>query len=215
MNNSTILIADDHAMIRDGLKTLLQQEAAYQVVGEASCGKQAIEMYEALKPDLLILDVSMPDLNGMEVLKEILQKSPVAKVIIFSMYDGEDYISRCMELGVRGYVIKNESSEELQHAIQTVLGGNTYFSRQVQDVIFRKYSMNMGRKKQREEMIKLTQREIEIVKLISEGMTSQQMADKLFISPRTVETHRANLMKKVGVRNAIELVKKLETLELI
>ena len=215
MNNSTILIADDHAMIRDGLKTLLQQEAAYQVVGEASCGKQAIEMYEALKPDLLILDVSMPDLNGMEVLKEILQKSPVAKVIIFSMYDGEDYISRCMELGVRGYVIKNESSEELQHAIQTVLGGNTYFSRQVQDVIFRKYSMNMGRKKQREEMIKLTQREIEIVKLISEGMTSQQMADKLFISPRTVETHRANLMKKVGVRNAIELVKKLEILELI
>ncbi len=215
MNNSTILIADDHAMIRDGLKTLLQQEAAYQVVGEASCGKQAIEMYEALKPDLLILDVSMPDLNGMEVLKEILQKSPVAKVIIFSMYDGEDYISRCMELGVRGYVIKNESSEELQHAIQTVLGGNTYFSRQVQDVIFRKYSMNMGRKKQREEMIKLTQREIEIVKLISEGMTSQQMADKLFISPRTVETHRANLMKKVGVRNAIELVKKLETQELI
>lgn len=212
---STILIADDHAMIRDGLKTLLGQFPSYSVVGEASCGKQALEMFESLKPDLLILDVSMPDLNGMEVLKEIILRDASAKVVIFSMYDGEDYISRCMELGVRGYVIKNESSEELEQAIRVVLAGNTYFSRQVQDVIFRKYSSNMGRKKQREELIKLTQREIEIVKLISEGLTSQQMADKLFISPRTVETHRANLMKKVGVRNAIELVKKLETLELI
>jgi DNA-binding NarL/FixJ family response regulator len=214
-NNSTILIADDHAMIRDGLKALLSQFSAYTVVGEASSGKQAIEMYGSLKPDLLILDVSMPDLNGMEVLKEIFQDHPAARVVIFSMYDGEDYISRCMELGVRGYVVKNESSDELLQAVKIVLSGNTYFSRQVQDVIFRKYSNNMGRKKQREEMIKLTQREIEIVKLISEGFTSQQMADKLFISPRTVETHRANLMKKVGVRNAIELVKKLETLELI
>jgi DNA-binding NarL/FixJ family response regulator len=212
---STILIADDHAMIRDGLKAMLLQFPSYQVVGEASCGKQALDMYDQLKPDLLILDISMPDINGMEVLKEIIQRHEVAKVIIFSMYDGEDYISRCMELGARGYVIKNESSEELEQAVRAVLSGDTYFSRQVQDVIFKKYSLNMGRKKQREEMIKLTQREIEIVKLISEGLTSQQMADKLFISPRTVETHRANLMKKVGVRNAIELVKKLETLELI
>jgi DNA-binding NarL/FixJ family response regulator len=111
--------------------------------------------------------------------------------------------------------MKNESSEELEQAISVVLSGDTYFSRHVQDVIFKKYSMNMGRRKSREEMIKLTQREIEIVKLISAGLTSQQMADKLSISPRTVETHRANLMKKVGVRNAIELVKKLEMLELI
>jgi DNA-binding NarL/FixJ family response regulator len=214
-NTSTILIADDHAMIRDGLKTLLGQFPSYAIVGEAPSGKQALEMYETLNPDLLILDISMPDINGMEVLKEILQRHVAARIIIFSMYDGEDYISRCMELGVRGYVIKNESSEELVQAVRIVLAGNTYFSRHVQDVIFKKYSMNMGRKKQREEMIKLTQREIEIVKLISEGLTSQQMADKLFISPRTVETHRANLMKKVGVRNAIELVKKLETLELI
>jgi DNA-binding NarL/FixJ family response regulator len=168
-----------------------------------------------LKPDLLILDISMPDINGMDVLKEIIQRDTAARVIIFSMYDGEDYISRCMELGVRGYVMKNESSEELEQAISVVLSGDTYFSRHVQDVIFKKYSMNMGRRKSREEMIKLTQREIEIVKLISAGLTSQQMADKLSISPRTVETHRANLMKKVGVRNAIELVKKLEMLELI
>jgi DNA-binding NarL/FixJ family response regulator len=215
MNNSTIVIADDHAMIRDGLRTLIQRHANYKIVGEAVSGQEALDLYTALKPDLLILDISMPDINGMDVLKEIIQRDTAARVIIFSMYDGEDYISRCMELGVRGYVMKNESSEELEQAISVVLSGDTYFSRHVQDVIFKKYSMNMGRRKSREEMIKLTQREIEIVKLISAGLTSQQMADKLSISPRTVETHRANLMKKVGVRNAIELVKKLEMLELI
>ena len=215
MNNSTIVIADDHAMIRDGLRTLIQRHANYKIVGEAVSGQEALDLYTALKPDLLILDISMPDINGMDVLKEIIQRDTAARVIIFSMYDGEDYISRCMELGVRGYVMKNESSEELEQAISVVLSGDTYFSRHVQDVIFKKYSMNMGRRKSREEMIKLTQREVEIVKLISAGLTSQQMADKLSISPRTVETHRANLMKKVGVRNAIELVKKLEMLELI
>jgi DNA-binding NarL/FixJ family response regulator len=215
MNKYKILIADDHAMVRDGVKNLLKQNKDYAVVGEASSGREALDQYETLKPDLIILDISMPDMNGMDVSREILAADPSANIIILSMYDDEDYISRCLEFGVKGYVVKNESSSELDYAIKSILQGKNYFSRQAQDVIFKKYSQNVSKKKQREDLIKLTNREIEIIKLIAEGLTSQEMADKLFISPRTVETHRANLMKKVGVKNAIELVKKAQQLDLI
>lgn len=215
MHRYKILIADDHAMVRDGVKNLVRQNKEYTVIGEASNGRQAIEQFESLAPDLLILDISMPDLNGMEVAREVLTKNPLANIIILSMYDDEEYVSRCLEIGVKGYVVKNESGPELEYAIKSVLQGKNYFSRQAQDVIFKKYSHAVTKKKQREEMIRLTPREIEIIRLIAEGLTSQQMADKLFISPRTVETHRANLMKKVGVKNAIELVKKVQQLELI
>src|SRR5207253_2545616 len=136
---------------------------------------------------------------GMEVSRAILAKNPNANIVILSMYEDEDYISRCLEYGVKGYVVKNESGGELDYAIKSVLQGKNYFSRQAQDVIFKKYSQNVSRKKQQDDTVKLTKRELEIIRLISEGLTSQQMADKLFISHRTVETHRANLMKKIGV----------------
>jgi DNA-binding NarL/FixJ family response regulator len=215
MPKHRILIADDHSMVRDGVKNLINQNKDLVVIGEASSGTQTLELFESLSPDLLIIDISMPDMNGMEVSKNILAKNPNANIVILSMYDDEDYISRCLEYGVKGYVIKNESGSELDYAIRSVLSGKNYFSRQAQDVIFKKYSQNVTRKKQREDHIKLTRREVEIIKLIAEGLTSQEMANKLFISPRTVETHRANLMKKIGVKNAIELVKKAEQLDLL
>jgi DNA-binding NarL/FixJ family response regulator len=215
MTKYKILIADDHAMIRDGVKNLIRQNKDYTVIGEASTGQQAMELFDELKPDLLIMDISMPDKNGMEVSKEILIRDPQANIVILSMYEDEDYISRCLEYGVKGYVVKNESGSELDYAIKSVLQGKNYFSRQAQDIIFKKYSQNVSKKKTKEDSIKLTKREIEIIKLIAEGLTSQEMADKLFISPRTVETHRANLMKKVGVKNAVELVKKAQQLDLL
>jgi DNA-binding NarL/FixJ family response regulator len=215
MTKSRVLIADDHSMIRDGVKALLLKDKELSVVGEAVNGMQAIEKYTLLNPDLLILDISMPDMNGMEVAQHILKEHAEAKIIILSMYDDEDYISRCMEHGVKGYVVKNETGSELEYAVKTVLKGQNYFSNQVQQVIFKKYSNNVTKKKLKEPDIKLTSREVEIVKLISQGLTSQQMANKLFISPRTVETHRANLMKKAGVKNAMELVNKVEKLGLM
>lgn len=215
MSKVKVLIADDHAMIRDGVRSLIKQNKELVVVGEAQSGKETLEKFEDLKPDLLILDISMPDLNGMEVSKEILSQNPAAKIVILSMYDDEDYINRCLEYGVKGYVVKNESGGELDYAIKAVLQGKNYFSRQAQNVIFKKHSQNVTKKKQKEEEIHLTQREREIIQLIAEGLTSQQMADKLFISPRTVETHRANVMKKIGVKNAVELVKKAQQLEII
>lgn len=215
MHKHKILIADDHAMVRDGVKNLIQQNKDLTVIGEAKSGNETLELFDKLQPDLVILDISMPDMNGMEVSKAILEKNPNANIVILSMYEDEDYISRCLEYGVKGYVVKNESGSELDYAIKSVLSGKNYFSRQAQDVIFKKYTQNVARKKPKEEAIKLTKREIEIIKLIADGLTSQQMADKLFISPRTVETHRANLMKKVGVKNAIELVKKAQQLNLL
>jgi DNA-binding NarL/FixJ family response regulator len=215
MNRVKILIADDHAMIRDGLKSLLSKNNELTVAGEATTGLEALEKYKSIKPDLLILDISMPDMNGMDAAEQILKDDPDAKIIILSMFDDEDYISRCMEHGVKGYVVKNETGSELDYAVNTVLKGQTYFSNQVQKVIFRKYSNNVSKKKQKEPEFKLTGREVEIVKLIAEGLTSHQMAEKLFISPRTVETHRANLMKKVSAKNSIELVKKIEKMGLI
>lgn len=215
MPKHKILIADDHAMVRDGVKNLIQQNKDLAVIGEARSGNETLELYDKLQPDLLIMDISMPDMNGMEVSRAILAKNPNANIVILSMYDDEDYISRCLEYGVKGYVVKNESGSELDFAIKSVLQGKNYFSRQAQDVIFKKYSQNVTRKKPKEDAINLTKREIEIIKLIADGLTSQQMADRLFISPRTVETHRANLMKKVGVKNAIELVKKAQQLNLL
>lgn len=216
MPKHKILIADDHSMVRDGVKNLVGKNEDLTVVGEASSGNQTLELYDQLKPDLVVMDISMPDMNGMEVSKLILEKDPAANIVILSMYDDEDYISRCLEYGVKGYVIKNESGTELEYAIRSVLSGKNYFSRHAQDVIFKKYTQNVSKKKQQENNeIHLTRREVEIIKLIAEGLTSQEMADKLFISPRTVETHRANLMKKLSVKNAIELVKKAEQLEII
>lgn len=215
MPKHKILIADDHAMIRDGVKTLLKQNKDYVVAGEAVNGREAVEKYNELKPDLVIMDISMPELSGMEAANLIIKDNPDARVIMLSMYDDEDYISQCIEHGVKGFVVKNESGSELDYAIKSVLEGRNYFSNHVQNVIVKKYTTAASKRKLKEPDIKLTTREVEIVKLISEGLTSQQMADRLFISPRTVETHRANLMKKTGVKNSIELVKRVEKMGLL
>lgn len=215
MTKSKIIIADDHAMIRNGVRALLSKNKDFVVVSEAGSGSETIEMFKQHKPDLLILDISLGDMSGMEVTEKILSQHPDAKVLILSMYDDEDYISKCIECGVKGYVVKNESGNELEYAVRTVLKGQTYFSHHVQEVIFKKYSSHVGKSKTVEPEIKFTTREIEIIKLISEGLTSHEMAEKLFISPRTVETHRANLIKKTGVKNSVELIRKMEKIGII
>ena len=215
MPKHRILIADDHAMVRDGVRNLVQQNRDLEIVGEASTGNETLDQFEKLNPDLVILDISMPGINGMDISKTILASHPKANIVILSMYEDHDYISRCIEYGVKGYVVKNESGAELSNAIRAVLDGKNYFSRQAQDIIFKKFSQNVSRKKAADNNINLTKREIEIIKLIAEGLTSQQMADKLFISHRTVETHRANLMKKMSVKNAVELVRKAQQQQLL
>ncbi len=215
MNKYKIILVDDHALIRAGVKNLLKQSRDMVVIAEVETGMKAIDKYEELKPDLMVLDISLPDINGMEVSQKILELDPRANILMLSMYDDEDYVSRCIENGVKGYVVKSESSQELEYAVRTILQGKTYFGRKAQELILNKYKRAISRKKERNNNVKLTPREIEVIKLIDDGLTSNEMADKLFISPRTVETHRANLMKKFAVKNSIELVKKARGLQLI
>jgi len=215
MRKFKIMLADDHALIRSGVRNLLKLSKDIEVIAEAENGRQAIDLFEEVRPDLIILDISMPDMNGMDAGLKILEIDPSANILMLSMYDDEDYVSRCIENGVKGYVVKSESGQELEYAVRTILQGKTYFSRQAQEVILNKYKQTVARKRDRQESVKLTAREIEIIKLIDDGLTSQQMADKLFISPRTVETHRANLMKKFAVKNAIELVKRARQLHIV
>jgi DNA-binding NarL/FixJ family response regulator len=210
-----VLIVDDHAILRDGIRYLINRMKNMKVVGEAVNGAEAIQKFQDLHPDLMILDISLPDRNGMQIAQQILTTSPDSNIIILSMYDDDEYINKCLELGVKGYVVKNESGAELELAIQSVVEGRNYFSSQVQKVIFRKHSQNVSNAKKREQIVQLTKRESEIIKLISQGLTSQEIADRLFISPRTVETHRANLLKKVGVKNSMELINKVDELKLI
>lgn len=215
MSRFKIVIADDHAMVREGVKNLVKRNREYEVVAEATNGREAVELYERNMPDLIIMDISMPDMTGMDASKEILEKYPTANIIILSMFDDEAYISRCLEIGVKGYVIKNESGSELDYAVKSVLQGKNYFSRQAQNIIFKKYSHTIAKKKQQEDTIKLTNREKEVARLIVEGLSSPQIADKLVLSFRTIETHRANLMKKISARNVIELINKIKELELM
>jgi DNA-binding NarL/FixJ family response regulator len=215
MTKHKIILVDDHALIRSGVKNLLKQSRDMTVIGEAETGLQAIDMYEELKPDLIVLDISLADMNGMDVSQKILEIDPNANILMLSMYDDEDYVSRCIENGVKGYVVKSESSQELEYAVRTILQGKTYFGRKAQELILNKYKRGLVKKKERTDNLKLTPREIEIIKLIDDGLTSNEMANKLFISPRTVETHRANLMKKFAVKNSIELVKKARNLQII
>jgi DNA-binding NarL/FixJ family response regulator len=213
MTKHKILIADDHAMIREGIKILLKNKKEYEIIGEAVNGLDAVEKYKNLNPDLVILDISMPELSGMEAAKEILNIDPAALMIILSMYDDEDYIRLCLEIGVKSYVVKSESSEELVDAVKNVLAGESYYSNRVQQVIVKNYTSS-AKKKKKEYLVKLTSRELEVVKLISEGLTSQEIAKKLFISARTVETHRSNLLSKADAKNSMELLRKLSDLNI-
>ena len=213
MTKHKILIADDHAMIREGIKILLKNKKEYEIIGEAVNGLDAVEKYKNLNPDLVILDISMPELSGMEAAKEILNIDPAALIVILSMYDDEDYIRLCLEIGVKSYVVKSESSEELVDAVKNVLAGESYYSSRVQQVIVKNYTSS-AKKKKKEQLVKLTSRELEVVKLISEGLTSQEIAKKLFISARTVETHRSNLLSKADAKNSMELLRKLSDLNI-
>jgi DNA-binding NarL/FixJ family response regulator len=210
MTLQKIMIADDHFLIRAGVKQMITQLENVALVAEAVSGKQALDLFDEHKPDVLLLDISLPDMTGIEITQRIMAEHPGAKIIILSMHNDGEYISKCIELGVKGYVIKNESGDELQYAVKSVLAGKEYFSREVQDVIFRKYTSAVIKKATKEvDKVTLTNRERDILQLLAEGLTSNQIADRLFISTRTVETHRANLMKKLDAKNSIELLKKV------
>jgi len=204
MNEIKVLLADDHQIIVDGLKSLLQNTADILVAGEANNGREVLRLLGILKIDVILMDIDMPVMNGIEALKEIKRTFSALKVIILSMHQEAGMIKSLMAIGADGYILKSTSQDELIGAIRKVAAGQPYFSPEVTLSLLNTPQNNLQSSKQQTEM--LTDREEEILKLIAEGFSNKEIGNKLFISHRTVDTHRTNLMKKLNANNIAGLI---------
>ena len=198
-----ILLVDDHTLFRNGLKTLLAMGGEFEVAGEASDGLEFLGMAEEVSPDVVLLDISMPGMNGIDAAAEALKFYPDMKIITLSMYGEEDYYFRMVAAGVKGFVLKNSDIEEVREAIRTVYDGGTYFS---QELLFNLVSNLKHSTETAVPDADLSGRELEILLLICKGMSNQEIGDRLFISKRTVDKHRANILAKTNCKNTANLV---------
>jgi len=196
-----IVIAEDHTILREGLKSLLASDPAFSIVGEAEDGREAIRCVEKLKPDLILTDLSMPRMNGMEAIIEIKKLSKNTKIIVLTVHKNEEYVLAALQAGADGYLLKDSTHAELVIAIKSVLTGKPYLSSGVSERVIEGYLEGRKALKSRTPWETLTKREREILKLIAEGHKNKKIANYLCISPKTVEKHRANLMQKLNLHN--------------
>ncbi len=196
-----IVIAEDHTILREGLRSLLSSSPDFEIVGEAKDGQEAIRCVEKLKPDLVLTDLSMPRMNGMDAIREIKRRSPETKVLVLTVHKAEEYILATLKAGAEGYVLKDSTHAELMMAIKNVLSGKRYISPGISDMVLEGYLEGRKTLKTKSSWEILTQRERGILKLIAEGYKSKEIADYLCISPKTVEKHRSNLMEKLNLHN--------------
>lgn len=199
-----VYIADDHAIIRDGLRALLEGKDDIEVVGDAGDGRQAVKEAGELRPDVVVMDISMPHRNGIEATALLREKSPATRVLILSMHATTEHVFRALQAGARGYVIKNSAGAELVEAVRTVHAGKRYFSPKVSDLLVEDY---VRENRTASPVEALSTREREILQLIAEGHTSADVGRMLSLSPKTVETYRSRLMQKIGVEDLTGLVK--------
>jgi DNA-binding NarL/FixJ family response regulator len=197
-----LFIADDHQMFIDGIKALLQDTDHIEIIGEATNGHQVIEKLEKCTPDIILMDIGMPELNGIETTRMVYAKDPGIKIIGLTMYDDNNRVVKMLKAGAKGYVLKNTTRQELLQAIQTVASGGVHYSAQA--IV---NTMQTISDKNTNPVANLTEREIEIIKLIVKSMTNKEIADKLSISELTVNTHRKNAMRKLEIKNTAGLVK--------
>ena len=198
-----ILLADDHTMVRQGLRSLLEEEADISVVGEARDGPETIALTESLRPDVLVVDLMMPGVGGLEVMRQVGRKVPSTRFVVLSMYANEAYVVEALRSGAMAYVLKDTGAEELVRAIRHVAQGGRYLSPPLSEGALEAY-LERVRGGGAEEA--LTPREREVLQLAAEGRSNAEIAERLFISPRTAETHRANLMRKLGLHSQAELI---------
>ena len=204
--NIEILLVDDHAIVRQGLRALLESEPNLKVVGEAGNGYDALELVKELRPDIVLLDVMMPNLNGLEVARQISKQFRFTRIIILSMYDDEGFVLEALANGALGYVLKDSNSSDLIKAIHEVTAGRRYLSSPLSDRAIAAYQ-TFARSGGVEKYDPLTTREREVLQLMVEGFTNAEVAAKLGVSVRTAETHRANLMNKLDIHSQAELVR--------
>ena len=207
MSVTSIVLADDHQIVRQGLRSLLDAEADMKVVGAASTGLEAVELTDQLRPDILVTDMMMPELNGMEVTRQALQRSPATRVIVLSMHANEGYVTQALRNGALGYVLKDSSLEELVEAVRTVLLDRRFLSASISERMIEVYIQNEKAASVDDPYETLTNREREVLQMVAEGHSSTEIAGRLTISARTVETHRSNLMRKLSLGNQTELIR--------
>jgi len=206
MKKLRILLADDHVVMRTGLRALLERQPNLEVVGESENGREAIELVASLKPDVVVMDVGMPVLNGIEATKTIVTQHPTTAVVILSMYVDESYIMRALKAGARGYLLKDSAPADLLGAIQAVSQNKSFFSPKVSRILAEDYVRVLKQKGAVDSYDLLTSREREILQLIAEGKANKEVAAALNISPYTVETHRSHILEKLNLHNPAELI---------
>lgn len=201
-----ILIADDYAIIRDGLRSLLEAQAGLSVIDAVSDGRQAVDVVRQLKPDIVVMDISMPVLNGIEATREIRKISPGTQVIILSMYNSREYIYRAFRAGARGYLLKETAGAEIANAVFEVYSGKHYLSQRVTDLMVDNFVM-LGQQAEFDPLDQLSPREREVLQLVVEGKTSAEIGQMLSISSKTVDTYRSRIMGKLNIADLPNLVK--------
>lgn len=193
-----VIIADDHTLFRQGLRLILEDIEGLEVVADVANGRELIDITDQFLPDLVIMDINMPQVNGIEASRVLLQKYPDLKILVISMYSDEQYYNSVIENGVKGFILKDAENTELRAAVNTILNGKTYFSQEL--------LIKLIRSKQHPVNVAISPREQEVLELICQGFSTQEVATRLFLSERTVENHRASLLDKTGCRNSLSLV---------
>lgn len=201
----SVVIAEDQQIILDGLKALLIDKLDLVVVGQATNGRDCLNVVSKTRPDVLLLDIEMPQMDGIETSRAVKEKFPNTKILILSMHNSGQYISQLIAIGVDGYILKNMGSEQLVEAIRDLHDGKIYYGRDITETIVK--GINEAAKQKEKKQIILTPRESEVLALIADGMSTPEISEKLFIAHSTVETHRRNLIDKTGVKNSKGLIK--------
>jgi two-component system response regulator NreC len=201
-----VLLADDHRLMRSGLRLVIERHPDFTVVGEADDGRQVVAMAESLKPDVIVMDIGMPNLNGIEAARQISEKQTETAIVMLSMHADEGYVLRALKAGARAYLLKDSAEEDLTQAIEAVRDGKSFFSPAVSRVLLQDYMRKLERVGAEDSYDLLTAREREILQLVAEGKSSKEVATLLNLSTYTVETHRSNIMQKLNLKGIPELI---------
>lgn len=201
-----ILLADDHGVVRKGLRFLLEQQPGMEVIGEAGDGREAVRLAETSNPDVVIMDIAMPLLNGIDATAQMVRRNPGLNVIILSMHSDEDYLLSALNAGAKGYLLKDSAEEDLVRAINAVTKGSPYFSPEIAKTMLEDYMRFLQQRNLQDSYELLTEREKEVLQLLAEGRSNKEVATVLDVSVNTVDTHRTHLMQKLNLHNTAEIV---------